>query len=84
MLNKHQSQKLEQEDFLKELKGFHKNMGWANLPRKTKCWYCKEYHHEVADNFKGIGLKACHSCANVEEKKRAKLTKKWHLGIGSP
>ena len=71
-----QVSKKEQEAFLKDLKKFHRNMGWANLPRKTKCYYCKEYHHECKGNWEGLGLQACHSCANVEERKRFKQTVK--------
>jgi len=67
------------EDFMKKLKLVHKENNWSPLPRKTKCEYCKTYHHECSANQMGLGLKACHSCANVEEKKRAKLMKDRHV-----
>ena len=67
MLNKHQSQKLEQEAFLKSLKKLHKANGWLPLPRKTKCVECKTYHHEVSKNVNDFGYKLCHACNNVKQ-----------------
>ena len=67
MFKKHKSQKLEQEEFLKDLQKFHKNMGWKNLPRKTKCVECKTYHHEVSKNVNDYGYKLCHACNNVKQ-----------------